>query len=169
MKVTCKTCKKEFNKLSSQMKRSKSGFHFCSRSCSQSYNNRKNPKRLKTNKCKKCSSLIYSGKVYCTECYTFFCDDSEVSINDLRCTENYQKSSKIRSRARTIYKNSDKPKICSICGYDKHVHIAHIKAISSFPKSSKMKEVNALSNLVALCPNHHWEFDHGLLTLDLLS
>jgi predicted restriction endonuclease len=22
--------------------------------------------------------------------------------------------------------------------------------------------VNSLDNLVGLCPNHHWEFDHGL-------
>jgi predicted HNH restriction endonuclease len=25
--------------------------------------------------------------------------------------------------------------------------------------------VNALDNLVGLCPNCHWEFDHGLLQL----
>jgi hypothetical protein len=25
--------------------------------------------------------------------------------------------------------------------------------------------VNSLDNLVGLCPNHHWEFDHGLLQL----
>jgi hypothetical protein len=25
--------------------------------------------------------------------------------------------------------------------------------------------VNSLDNLVGLCPNCHWEFDHGLLQL----
>lgn len=26
-----------------------------------------------------------------------------------------------------------------------------------------MGEVNAYTNLSLLCPNHHWEFDHGLI------
>jgi predicted restriction endonuclease len=28
--------------------------------------------------------------------------------------------------------------------------------------------VNELSNLVALCPNHHWELDHGLLSTEFI-
>ena len=54
---------------------------------------------------------------------------------------------------------------CIICGYNKHVEIAHIKAVSDFDDSVKIKEINDISNLMALCPNHHWEYDHGLLEI----
>ena len=37
--VTCSTCDKSFKKLLSNIKKSKSGNHFCSRSCSATYNN----------------------------------------------------------------------------------------------------------------------------------
>ena len=33
-------------------------------------------------------------------------------------------------------------------------------------KLLKIKVVNDLSNLVNLCPNHHWELDHGMLNLN---
>jgi hypothetical protein len=54
---------------------------------------------------------------------------------------------------------------CAVCGYDKHVETAHIKAVASFPDTATIREINAPSNLVGLCPNHHWEFDNGLLEL----
>lgn len=54
---------------------------------------------------------------------------------------------------------------CKVCGYDKHVEICHIKAIADFPPEAKLKEVNDLTNLIGLCPNHHWELDHELLVL----
>jgi predicted restriction endonuclease len=28
-----------------------------------------------------------------------------------------------------------------------------------------LSEVNDLSNLVYLCPNHHWELDNGIIKL----
>jgi hypothetical protein len=55
--------------------------------------------------------------------------------------------------------------VCKNCGYDRHVEICHIRPINSFPEDTPVAVVNDLSNLVALCPNCHWEFDHGLLVL----
>jgi predicted HNH restriction endonuclease len=43
------------------------------------------------------------------------------------------------------------------------VEICHIKGIAEFSQNSLISEVNALSNLVALCKNHHWEHHHGYL------
>lgn len=40
MKVNCATCGKEIDKSPSQMKRSKTGNYYCSRSCSNSMNNK---------------------------------------------------------------------------------------------------------------------------------
>lgn len=52
---------------------------------------------------------------------------------------------------------------CSICGYSNHVEAAHIKSVSSFPATATLGEINDPKNLLALCPNHHWEHDHGVL------
>ena len=49
------------------------------------------------------------------------------------------------------------------CGYAKHVEVAHRKDVSSFPDSALISEINDLTNLVGLCPLHHWEFDHQKL------
>lgn len=54
---------------------------------------------------------------------------------------------------------------CYNCGYSKHVELAHIKSLSSFPSTTTVGEVNHPANVVQLCPNCHWEFDNGLLTL----
>ena len=54
---------------------------------------------------------------------------------------------------------------CSICGYDKHSEIAHIKPVSSFDDNALIKDINNPDNLIALCPNHHWEYDNGLLEI----
>lgn len=55
---------------------------------------------------------------------------------------------------------------CQNCGYDKHVELCHVKAISQFPETTLLVEVNAASNNVVLCRNCHWEFDHGLIAVN---
>ena len=63
-----------------------------------------------------------------------------------------------------IFKKSNRPQKCVICGYDKHIEIAHIKSVSEFSDDALVSEINDINNLVALCPNHHWEFDNGILS-----
>lgn len=80
--------------------------------------------------------------------------------------KNYQSyRSAVRKLAEKAYKESGKPLSCSICGYDKHIEVAHIKAVSDFDDSSTIAEINSIDNLIALCPNHHWEYDNGILKL----
>ena len=50
-----------------------------------------------------------------------------------------------------------------MCGYDAHYEVCHIRPITDFQPPDFVAQVNELSNLMALCPNHHWEFDHGKL------
>jgi hypothetical protein len=57
------------------------------------------------------------------------------------------------------------PKRCVNCGYDKHIEVCHRRALTSYPLDTPIAIVNDLSNLVGLCPNCHWELDHGLLQL----
>jgi predicted restriction endonuclease len=49
-------------------------------------------------------------------------------------------------------------------GYDKHYDTCRIKEVKSFPGTVKISEINHISNLIALCKNHHWELDHGLMS-----
>ena len=72
----------------------------------------------------------------------------------------------IASHARKLYMLSGRSKQCGVCGYDKHIEICHMRAVSSFSDDSFIGEINDLNNLVALCPNHHWEFDNNQLELE---
>ena len=45
---------------------------------------------------------------------------------------------------------------CSICGYDKHVEVAHIKAINEFSDDTPLSIINNRDNLLLLCRNDHW-------------
>lgn len=71
----------------------------------------------------------------------------------------------IRRNSQEKYLKSGRPLKCKVCGYDKHVEIAHIKAVSEFSDETHIGEINSIDNLVALCPNHHWEYDNGILKL----
>ncbi len=136
---------------------------FCSRSCSAKYTN-KIPKRKRSlaSTCS-CGSWKNSSHAQCRTC--FQSRNKSATITDWI----YRNSSvpqslygRIRLNARRVTRKL--PKVCSICGYNKHVQVAHIKPISKFTGTTLISEVNDLRNLSFLCPNHHWEFDHGLLT-----
>ena len=71
---------------------------------------------------------------------------------------------RIRTNAQGLYRKYSLPLVCAHCGYDKHVEICHIKAIKDFDDSALISEINSKENLIALCPNCHWEFDHHLLS-----
>lgn len=72
---------------------------------------------------------------------------------------------RICKNAREVYWKNKKDKKCDICGYDKHIEVCHIKAVSEFNDKILISEINNIDNLVGLCPNHHWEFDNGILDL----
>lgn len=66
----------------------------------------------------------------------------------------------IRSHAATVA--GRRPKVCVRCGYNKHAEVCHIQAVSAFAPGTLVREINAPDNLVMLCPNCHWEFDHEM-------
>lgn len=55
-----------------------------------------------------------------------------------------------------------------LCNYDKHYEVCHIKDIKDFNGEETIYEVNNKTNLIHLCPNHHWEFDHNQIDLSLI-
>ena len=72
----------------------------------------------------------------------------------------------IQRLAKRNFHNANKERKCVVCGYDKHIDVAHIKAVADFDDSATLEEINEPDNLIGLCPNHHWEYDHGMLDLE---
>ncbi len=137
---------------------------FCSSSCAASYNNHLGPKRQKKRyTCQVCGIEVPSRRQFCDTCNPQSVDWTTRTIGTAQNIRSYQINSRIRTLARKIYFKSSKPKKCFNCGYSKHIEICHIRPINEFPADTPIAVVNALDNLVALCPNCHWEFDQGLL------
>jgi len=142
---------------------------FCCKSCSASYNNNQYPKRKKIKKkqvCLTCGKEITDRKQYCDEHNKQLVDWSKVTYDNIHCKREYQKNSRVRTLSRRLYVLSNLPQRCIICGYDKHFHVCHKIGISEHDKETPISVINRLDNLIALCPNHHWELDNGLLSLD---
>ena len=75
----------------------------------------------------------------------------------------------VRAQARRLLQESGIESKCILCGFSEHVEVCHIKAISSFPPETKIREVNRLDNLVYLCPNHHILLDRNKLSKEDIS
>ena len=132
---------------------------FCSRSCAAKVTNREKPKRVaKVRNCLRCGCQVPKGRTACDDCLT----PQDMTLEEAIYTKHHPSSAfaLVRSRARSVVK--DWEKICAHCGYPKHVEVCHIKAISEYPLETKLSVINDPSNLLLLCPNCHWEFDHAL-------
>lgn len=149
---------------------------FCSSSCSASYNNHTKPKRTRSERfCKHCGESV--GPQLSRGARGFCCSDCKpgqlshtLTLGELKGSGNANRGGRypmIRNWSRKTYIRSGRPMECFHCGYDYHVDICHIRDVSDFPLTATVEEVNDLSNLVALCRNHHWEFDHGHLKLSI--
>lgn len=165
-KYQCCQCGKEIYKPPAEVKKSKSGKLFCSHTCSATYNN---PIRVIVTKPKKhceCGKRIRHKGLFCQKCYI---KKTQIDNLTLEQATGHRKGPhkyiSIRKAARRIYLKSDKTKICAVCGYHIHFEVCHIKQIYLFDPCSLISEINDISNLIALCPNHHWELDHELLKM----
>lgn len=141
---------------------------FCSKSCAAEYNNKLYPKRKKTKRCKSCLSLIDSDRTYCKKCYDLKrVDFNSISLKELKQDKGSRNryTTVVRSHARSVAKKNGFENKCKICNYSTYVECCHIKSVSSFDIRTKLGVVNSPTNLIMLCPNHHKEFDLGLLQL----
>jgi predicted restriction endonuclease len=73
----------------------------------------------------------------------------------------------VREDARKKLNPSSKE--CLICGYNKYVECCHIKPVQDFPETALLSEVNALTNICWLCPNHHKELDKQIMDIQLVK
>lgn len=159
MIIKCLHCSKEF---------SRSGGKYCSRSCAASRIGRLKPKRVrKITFCKRCKTgACNKRQTVCLACRE---NTLNTTLAELRDRRSHQKNTHVRDHARRVYRKSNRPRKCIICQYDLHYEVCHKKAIESFPLTATLAEVNNIDNLVALCRNHHWEFDNGHLSLPLVG
>lgn len=136
---------------------------FCSCSCAATFNNKVNPKRKWL--CKKCGNPSLRPSPYaviCGECKEVVKTKIEnTTLGELRSKKwaSRQIYACVRTSARKILQQ-EKRNICEKCKYDKHIEACHIKPISEFPDKTTVIEVNSNDNLLALCPNCHWELDN---------
>jgi len=152
----CSECHKPIIKPYYQFIKNKN--NFCSMSCSGIYNNR----IRNLNKPKKIKSIVKKELI---NSKTFFAANYSKEYL-FSSSKNWQSArTTIRKHAALVFKESKVEKKCFFCGYDKTIEIAHIKSVSSFTKDSLIRDINSPNNIIALCPNHHWEFDHGLIKL----
>lgn len=75
------------------------------------------------------------------------------------------RNSYVRTMGRALNKDLSRSG-CQVCGYSTHIEYAHIRPITDFPEDSLLSMVNHPDNMLILCRNHHWEFDHGVLSID---
>ena len=131
---------------------------FCNHSCSCIYSNIQrgfSSPQLKI--CKRCGSTKTRSprSLYCKSCTYIF---PEARILNHKKSESSHRQ--IREHSRRVMINSKIYKKCHLCPYTKHVEACHIKPIEKFSPDTLIRVINDMSNLVWLCPNHHWEFDH---------
>ena len=149
MQLNCTKCNTLFNKTQSEIKKSKSGNHFCSKSCSASFNNKGVRRHGDTNKgsCLYCN-LTLDGKQkllkFCShKCFT----DSKIAktFKQLESGENLS-----AKRCKRYY--IDKNYACSICNLNSwqnkeiSLELDHIDGDGTN---------NTLKNTRLLCPNCH--------------
>lgn len=71
--VTCNFCSKQFFKTQSEIKKSKTGLHFCTKSCAASHNNKVFPKRKRQGICHACGDTKLSTRqIYCKDCLIIY-------------------------------------------------------------------------------------------------
>ncbi len=180
MQVQCKQCSVRFDKVLSQIKKTKN--NFCSKSCAAKHNNvgttRNKPKERRCQNCQKNFFVSTShtkdthrSRKYCPLCFPLSKKSSFYKTRTLKEYYNLLsvankhpswRAAHIRGFNRSWNKNLTKLP-CQICEYKKHVNLCHIKDISSFPEETTLGVINDPLNIYVLCKNHHWEFDNNCL------
>lgn len=139
---------------------------FCSHRCSAGYHHKIGAYKKRPRKVRKCSScdketqydwLQSTSRKFCRACWK-----AKLIIFENKSKGDVPRRS-IAAHARAVCQEREKQ--CAICGYRHHVEVCHKRAVKDFPETATIAEINSSDNLILLCPNHHWEFDRGRLSL----
>lgn len=177
----CKYCGSIILVLENQQPSTVRKKKFCGHSCSAKYNNFGNEYRNTRDKigvCEFCGDnfeqpIRTNGSVAKNQ----FCSNQCLSLGrrvdrEMTKEEIFNKYDGWRNArgvvtkdAKRVFEGSDMDYECMECGYEKHIEVCHIKDVSDFSSNSTLGDINAESNLIPLCPNHHWEFDNDHLSI----
>lgn len=165
----CEQCGIPVKRYPSELAKAK--HTFCSSTCAVTYSNARPGRKYKprTKVCAACGDLICKNRSYCRECIQLgrhLRGGAAITSRTMAEINKYDGANKYSSvRYHAIKVASVIPDVCAApgCEYTNHVEVCHKKPISAFPDTAYVSEVNDINNLVKLCPNHHWDFDHGLL------
>lgn len=124
----------------------------------------------KYNECPICGNKKYFAAELCSDCRKKSEQIDDRTLGSFTDGHKYLtiKCASIRRDARNKLENSNKEKVCQYCKnheFDDILEVHHLKGILEFDSSAKISEINALDNLVWLCPNHHRMIELGLITL----
>lgn len=173
--VKCNSCGKEIYKFPNQLNKFKK--YYCSSKCSCIQSNKirwKNHIPITNNiKCNICGFIRNYQSKNCPNCKKI-----KVNIKHKNTTVEQLKNKYVvknnssywySSEIRQLNRRWNKELLllpCQKCGYKIHVELCHIKPINEFHKKSTLEEINKKENNLVLCPNHHYEFDKGILKLN---
>ena len=153
---------------------------FCNRTCASKYGSSFVKREKIAKKCNRCEKEFIRENNYksllCPDCKKV--EDEKIQTIKAMTIREYlaknaqykeycNKYSGIRYFCRNWLKHL-KNKPCQNCGYSKHTEFCHIKEINK-NLDMTIGEINDESNILILCKNCHWKFDHGYLTLDILQ
>lgn len=138
---------------------------FCNKSCAASYNNRVYPKRQASVwPCIRCGKDSPYRRKYCLDCKQLLLYRKLEGLSMGAYKALFSKDSVAYTALRGMAKSRWSGECsCAICGYTNHVQLCHILDLHKIPDDSPAKVAVSRDNLIQLCPNHHWEFDHGML------
>lgn len=169
--TNCKTCNKEISKTKKEIEESKSGFVFCSKSCAATTTNSTSKLKYPVKNCLNCKTNYKPTRSKDSGTCSQFClmeyGMKSRTLSDVVKRTHSNKYDGVRNNARLYAKYHYLPK-CALCNYDKHFEVCHVKALTTFDNDETLFEVNNKTNLVHLCPNCHWEFDHNLIPLETI-
>lgn len=165
MIVQCTNCGVSVERHPSELRKVRNSF--CSMSCAAKFNNKTAIKRPLVNTCKDCSTVIRSNASYCKQCFDGSLIQNRTIASVIETRKNdANRFTGIRTHARKKLIEHDPIRKCICCEYDKHVEVCHVRDIADFPIDTLVSEVNNIDNLVWMCRNHHWEFDHDLMSTE---
>jgi hypothetical protein len=142
---------------------------FCTRSCAASHNNSSAvapKKKARPRFCVECGVRVATtapegSRILCASC-------TDTLLHRLpNLTPGEASAADLRLHIRQVM--ADRPRMCAQCGYAVHVETVHLRPAEDFLPGTPLAEINAPTNLVYLCPNHRWEYEHGLISLDATS
>ena len=180
VKISCAECGKVKIIKVSEYNKSESKRFFCDSSCAAKYNNKKYPKRHKNelhkDECPQCGrfkSLRSHLCQFCSQKAQSRIQNSElgeyIGYGEQRLQYITTKCQSIRKHAKKVLNNDkEREKVCAYCKnheFDDILEVHHLKPISSFNEHTRIKDINDISNLVWLCPNHHAMLEKGLIRL----